>query len=268
MTDLIVGAAANYRWETSTDCTFPFVVSMRRSGYKGRCVFIVSSIIQPETVAKYEEYGVELYYVKPKDEHDYPHVFRFRAIPEIIKASEDLRFVLALDVKDIIFQSDPTVWLEKNLAPHKLVGFSYGIKHADSPHARALFTHVYGLDVYKHIAEKEVHGVGMVCGLAREMAELAYDISNFSDFRLRHEVENSYMVADQQAYNLLLTRDYYKNMFKAVNSENEFFSLGEGDFDNIEGKLYPYAALNVLSAIYHHNGYPEREVILREKYKG
>jgi hypothetical protein len=268
MTDLIVGAAANYRWETSTDCTFPFVVSMRRSGYKGRCVFVVSSIIHPETVAKYEEYGVELYYVKPKDEHDYPHVFRFRAIPEIIKASKDLRYVLALDVKDIIFQSDPTVWLEKNLAPHKLVGFSYGIKHADSPHARALFTHVYGLDVYKHIAEKEVHGVGMVCGLAREMAELAYDISNFSDLRLRHEVENSYMVADQQAYNLLLTRDYYKNMFKAVNSENEFFSLGEGDFDMDNGVLYPYAGLNVPSAIYHHNGYPEREIRLREKYKG
>jgi hypothetical protein len=268
VTDLIVGAAANYRWETSTDCTFPFVVSMRRSGYKGRCVFIVSSIIQPETVAKYDEYGVELYYVKPKDEHDYPHVFRFRAIPEIIKASKDLRYVLALDVKDIIFQSDPTVWLEKNLAPHKLVGFSYGIKHAGSPHARKLFTHVYGLDIYKNIAEKEVHGVGMVCGLAREIAELSQDISDFSDLRLRREVENSYMVADQQAYNLLLTRDHYKKNFKAVSPHNEFFSLGEGDFDPATGLLYTYTNSNVAPAIYHHNGYPEREIRLREKYKG
>jgi hypothetical protein len=268
MTDLIVGAAANYRWETSTDCTFPFVVSMRRSGYKGRCVFIVSSIIQPETVAKYEEYGVELYYIKPKDEHDYPHVFRFRAIPEIIKASKDLRYVLALDVKDIIFQYDPTLWLENNLAPKKLVGFSYGIKHADSPHARKLFTHVYGPDIYKHVAEKEVHGVGMVCGLAREMAELAQDISDFSDSRLQHEVENSYMVADQQAYNLLLTRDHYKNNLMSISSENEFFSLGEGYFDNATGVLYKHPYSNAQPAIYHHSGYPEREIRLREKYKG
>jgi hypothetical protein len=269
VTDLIVGAAANYRWETSTDCTFPFVVSMRRSGYKGRCVFVVSSIIHPETVAKYEEYGVELYYVKPKDEHDYPHVFRFRAIPEIIKASKDLRYVLALDVKDIIFQSDPTVWLEKNLAPHKLVGFSYGIKHADSPHARKLFTQVFGSRLfYQTVAEKEVHGVGMVCGLAREISELSQDISDFSDSRLRHEVENSYMVADQQAYNLLLTRDHYKNMFKAVSSENEFFSLGEGEFDMFTGVLFPSLSSTEPSAIYHHNGYPNREIRLREKYKG
>ena len=268
MTDLIVGAAANYRWETSTDCTYPFVVSMRRSGYKGRCVFIVSAPISPETKKKYDEYGIELWNITPKDQYDYPHVFRFRAIPEIIRSIPDLRYVLALDVKDIVFQSDPTKWLEENLGEHKIVGFSYEILHKDSAHARNLFIHIFGPEVYESVANRNVYGVGIVCGLPKEISELSQAISDLCDRRLDPYIENSYCVPDQQAYNLLLSREPWLSSIKTLGLHNGFISLGEGTFNSANGTLYPLASPSTPCVMYHHNGYPEREVIIREKYKG
>lgn len=266
MTDLIVGAAANYQWETSTDCTYQFVVSMRRSGYQGRCVFIVSAPIDRETKRKYDEYGVELRQIVPKDEYDFPHVFRYRAIPDVIDSIPDLRYVLALDVKDIIFQSDPTKWLEKNLGNDKIVGFNYDEDHKDSKYARELFTHVFGPEEYKFVADRQVCGVGIVCGLPNEMSYLAHRISNLSEQRLVRYIENSYVVPDQQAYNYLLARKPWSEWVRTRPfSNNEFVSLGDGNFDYQTGVLSttdgaPYV-------LYHHSGSPDREAVLREVYK-
>jgi hypothetical protein len=263
VTDLVIGGAANYQWETGTDCTYQFVVSLRQSGYKGRCVFIVSAPLTEKTVRKYEEYEVELVMVTPKDSQDYPHVFRFRAIPQVIKSIPDLRYVMALDTKDIVFQSDPTKWLEQNLDEKKVVGFKYPERHKDSEYARNLFTHFYGSEMYKAVENRQVSGVGIICGLAKEVGELSQAISDLCDKRLVHNIENSYMVPEQQAFNWLLSQEPWLSSFEALPVDyNGLISLGTGDFK--DGVLYsPFGAPYVL---YHHTGSPDREVILRDKY--
>lgn len=266
MTDLIVGAAANYQWETATDCTYQFVVSLRRSGYTGRVVFIVSAPLHPDTLKKYKEYGVELKMIQPMDQYDFPHVFRFRAIPEVIASIPDLRYVMALDVKDILFQSNPVTWLEKNLQTNVL-GFHYDELHDDMKYAREFFPHVFGAEAYEEVQWRNVCGAGIICGRPQYISALSQAISDLSEQRREHYIENSYVAPDQQAYNLLLSREPWLSMVETLPfTDNEFVTLGAGDFDFKTGLMH--ASSGVPHALYHHTGNPHLEVILREKYKG
>lgn len=101
----------------------PYAVSLHRSGFAGRKIMFVQGL-PTESTNNLLTLGFELI---PFTEHikSYEHFWHLRTllVKRYLEAAS-IRYALMLDCRDQIFQTDVSPWLEKNLAPHKLVACS------------------------------------------------------------------------------------------------------------------------------------------------
>jgi hypothetical protein len=96
-----------------------YVESIRRSGFTGRKVMLVWSI-RTETRQKLIEYGFELVDL-PQPQDPFFHA-RMRVCYEYLKDHcQEFRYIFWLDIKDLVLQSDPSVWMEQNIGDKALV---------------------------------------------------------------------------------------------------------------------------------------------------
>jgi hypothetical protein len=235
-TDLITGMASGYTWQTLQ----PFVLSLRRSGYTGRCVLIfgegrkeevghapgyepgayaAKGYVHPVDAAgdkealysKLLEYGVEAHDIGTFDEH--PIMARFPVIADLID-SIGPRYVLSVDTKDIVFQYDPTFWLEQYLGNKEVCVVSEGSTYQQSLGNAKNIRVAFGEDMYESMKDEMVLNAGVIAGLPETVSKLHRDVHELAltDLRLK-EVQPGYkeMVADQTAMNILLRRDRYRD---------------------------------------------------------
>jgi hypothetical protein len=118
--DLILGVLGT-QWERSrpygVSC---YLESIKRSGFSGRKVMLVWDI-NPDTRSSLIEYGFELVDL-PTPSEPFFHA-RMRVCGEYLKDHySEFRYIFFLDVKDLVLQSDPSVWMEQNIGTHDLIG--------------------------------------------------------------------------------------------------------------------------------------------------
>ena len=109
MKDIIIGCINNY----TSDIIKPWVESIIRSGFKGDKV-VISFGLPTKTVEYLIEQEFQVY-ESSLNPGEFIHNRRFLDIWHLLESSEPYRFVITTDVKDVIFQEDPTKWLEKYL---------------------------------------------------------------------------------------------------------------------------------------------------------
>ena len=122
MTDLIVSSVYNFGWPQLR----PYVVSLDRTGFRGTRLMFVEKITE-EARENLLRYGFTLV---PSDavaqnadrlQLDPDHwvvCYRYGPVVEFLRHHfRDFRYVIWTDVRDLIFQTDPTLWLEDNLKP-------------------------------------------------------------------------------------------------------------------------------------------------------
>lgn len=233
-TDLIVGMAAGYTWQELQ----PFVLSLKQSGYEGRCVLIFGEG-RKETVgdapgyepgayaakgyvhpvdaagnkdalyAKLAEYNVEAHDIGAFSEH--PIVARFPVIADIIEQASEVRFVLSVDTKDVVFQYDPTKWLEQHLGDKQICAVSEGSTYQQSIGNAVNCRAAFGDDVYESMKEHMVVNAGVIAGRPAILSALHRDVYKLSmtDMRLATSTSLGYkeMLADQTAVNILLRQN-------------------------------------------------------------
>jgi hypothetical protein len=230
-TDLIVGMAAGYTWQTLQ----PFVLSLSRSGYKGRCVLILGDGRKEETgdcpgyaptdgaqkgyihpvdatgdrialCYKLLDYGVEPCDIGSFTEH--PIMARFPIIADIIDRSGSLRYVLSVDTKDVIFQYDPTTWLEQHLGDKQVCVVSEGTTYQQSLGNANNCRAAFGDDKYELMKDNMVLNAGVIAGVPSIVSRLHRDIYALTATDKRGgQPGYSEMVADQTAMNILLRLD-------------------------------------------------------------
>ena len=102
---IILGCITKYRPEDIK----PYVESIEQSGFKGRKVMMVYDIPQ-ETIDYLKSKEWELYQNELQQ-----HIIlqRFRDIYKLLEQFPN-ETIIWTDVKDVIFQSDPTKWIEEN----------------------------------------------------------------------------------------------------------------------------------------------------------
>ena len=109
--DLIIGAFNNY---TDYDVLKPWVQSIKDTGFKGDTVLIAIGT-SFELIKKLTEEGVIVVSV-PRNDKMMIHMQRFIYIYNFLKEHEgEYRFVISTDVRDVIFQFDPTNFLQNNI---------------------------------------------------------------------------------------------------------------------------------------------------------
>jgi ketopantoate hydroxymethyltransferase len=112
MKDLIIGCTTNYDWSKLKY----WVNSINKSGFKGEKVMVAFNI-DYETIKRLSGAGFQV--ILPGKSNDTTqryeyqsslpvHVERFVHIYNYLQSHDTYRFVITTDVKDVIFQDDPT----------------------------------------------------------------------------------------------------------------------------------------------------------------
>ena len=225
--DLIIGGASNYNW----DQLKYWVNSIKQTGFKGDIV-IVATNMSGDTVKKLVEQDVKVYaYGKrsedggvAKSENNIPpHVERFLFIWDFLRKNKgEYRFVTVTDTRDVIFQKDPTAYLEKNLlvGSASMVCSSEGLEYKDEPWGSKNLLDTFGPILYDELKDNMIYNVGTIAGLSEEVGDLLVQI-------FFQSVNRPIPIVDQAVFNFIISLSAYDyEIIKAANSSGWAIQLG------------------------------------------
>ena len=204
MKDLIIGAAVNYSW----DHLKYWVNSIRKSGFTGD-VALVGTNMKKDTIDKLTQMGVELaLFGKQLENGDVvandngaPHVERFFYIwNHLNRKGADYRYVITTDTRDVIFQSDPSKWLEEGLVFHSLVASSEGMKYQFEPWNNKNLYDTFGPFFYNRMKDGFIYNVGVIAGDAMHVKGLLL-------FLFQMSINRPIPIVDQAVYNFVINTE-------------------------------------------------------------
>jgi hypothetical protein len=197
MKDLLISATTKYTKEQ----LYNYVESINQCGFTGDKIMVVYDINEP-TISYLKENGWELFQSQ-LDGHI--HMHRLLSIYCIIKdLDREYRYLITTDVRDVIFQKNPSDYLEKNLKKDILVSSenvlykheSWGTKNILEGYNKLL------LDRYK---DNLSCNVGVLAGKYESMKDLLllnYLVSQSGD--TQH-------FTDQSSFNFIIHNNIVKN---------------------------------------------------------
>lgn len=202
--DLIIGAAVNYKWD---DLKY-WVKSIKKTGFDGDIV-LVGTNLKKETIDKLREEDVLLNLYGTRQENgdivapnnNAPHVERFFYIWEYLKSTkEDYRFVITTDTRDVIFQKNPSTWLEDNLIIHSVVCGSEGMRYKNEPWGNQNLKDAFGPYFHSLLQNNYIYNVGAFAG------EFFY-IKGLLSFIFHMSVNRPIRIVDQAVFNMILNTE-------------------------------------------------------------
>ena len=217
--DLIIGGASNYNW----DHLKYWVNSIKQTGFKGDIVLVATNM-PGETVKKLVEEDVKVYAYGNRTEDGSiaktennipPHVERFIFIWDFLRKNKDTyRFVTVTDTRDVIFQKDPTDYLERNLmyGAASMVCASEGLAYKDEPWGSKNLLDTFGPLVYDELKDNEIYNVGTIAGFADEVRDLLIQI-------FFQSVNRPIPIVDQAVFNFIISMSAYE--LEIVRTSNE-----------------------------------------------
>ena len=215
MKDLIVGCATNYDWSKLKY----WVNSINRSGFEGDKVLILMNC-DKDTVKKISDSGFSIIAFNQDSNGNLTyessmmvHVERFFHIYQLLKDNL-YRYVITTDVKDVVFQQNPSVWLENNFTDNDdLVFSSESMKYKDEPWGNQNLMETFGLQIYEDFKKNTIFNVGVLAGRGYAMKDLMMNI--FASCMHR-----PIKICDQSTFNFLISQHPYLKTSKYTKSED------------------------------------------------
>jgi len=142
------------------------------------------------------------------------HVERFYHIYQHLK-NKNYRYVITTDVKDVIFQKNPSEWLEINLPEghEDLIFSSESIKYKDEPWGDQNLRETFGTQIYEDFKDNIIYNVGVLAGRGYAMKDLMMNI--FASCLGR-----PIKICDQSTFNFLISQHPYLKTSKYAQSED------------------------------------------------
>jgi hypothetical protein len=222
--DLIIAAASNYDWNKLQY----WVNSIRKTGFTGD-VAIVGTNMTKETIDKLTAHGVILsLYGKQQENGDVvahsngvPHVERFFYLWNFLNSTkEDYRYVITTDSRDVIFQSNPSEWLENALVFHSVVASSEGLRYNKEPWGNQNLLDTFGPYFHDRLKDTFINNVGVIAGDLEHIKGLLLFIFQMS-------INRSIPIVDQAVYNFILqTPPFFNDTFFTTNDDGWAVNLG------------------------------------------
>ena len=215
MKDLIVGCATNYDWSKLKY----WVNSINRSGFEGDKVLILMNC-DKDTVKKISDadFSIIAFNQDANGNLSYNsnmmvHVERFFHIYQLLKDNL-YRYVITTDVKDVVFQQNPSVWLENNFTDNDdLVFSSESMKYKDEPWGNQNLLETFGPQIYEDFKNNTIFNVGVLAGRGYAMRDLMMNI--FASC-----LHRPIKICDQSTFNFLISQHPYLKTSKYTKSED------------------------------------------------
>lgn len=240
MKDLIIGGASNYTW----DHLKYWVNSIRQSGFKGDVVLVGTNMTR-ETIEKLTTEGVMLsLYGKQQENGDIiahgngaPHVERFYYLWNYLNSTENqYRYVITTDTRDVIFQSDPTQWIENNMKVHSMVASSEGMRYKNEPWGNQNLLDAFGPYFHDQLKDNMIYNVGTLAG------DVNY-IKGLLSFIFHLSVNRPIPIVDQAVFNFIVDTNPFKMDTRFTNNDDAWaiqlgttaaaVAAGKGDLGRI-----------------------------------
>ncbi len=203
---IILGCITKYKPEDIK----PYVESIHQSGFKGRKVMMVYDIPQ-ETIDYLKSKGWDLYQNELQQ-----HIIlqRFRDIYKLLQSFGD-EIIIWTDVKDVIFQTDPTKWIEENM-DGEIMSFSECVIFKDDEWACVNAGTSFPME-WEWLQHKPSYCAGTIVGEADYLKDLFIDI-----YRWSMTTSNPDQLSDQAAYNILINLNQFNDVVQFVTQEEGF----------------------------------------------
>lgn len=224
MKDLVIGAITGYNF----DAIEPWVNSLDRSGFDGDkamiCYNVSFDVCNELSKRGYKVYGFE----RNEEDHQLEYtkpgfnvvVERFLHLAFVLREIEEkYRYIISTDVKDVIFQRNPSEWLTQNLGQKKIVAASESIRYSQEEWGNLNLFRSFGTHVYQTFNNKIISNAGVMAGDFETMLDLFMHIRLLCDAAPSHYIEGG-GGPDQAAYNVLINSNPWKSITEFVPSED------------------------------------------------
>jgi hypothetical protein len=222
--DLIIGGASNYGWEELKY----WVNSIKKSGFSGD-IALVATNIKKSDIEKLVSMGVILsLYGKQDNEGNFvahsngaPHVERFFYLWNFLNTTkESYRYVITTDTRDVVFQTNPSEWLDCNLIQHFLVASCEGIRYKNEPWNNKNMYDTFGPFFHNMHKDNLIYNVGTIAGDFDYVKGLLLTIFQMS-------INRPIPIVDQAVYNMIInTIPWYHDTYMAMNEDGWAIQLG------------------------------------------
>lgn len=146
-----------------------YVESIKRSGFTGRKIMLCWGI-RTDTRMTLLQYGFEVIEL-PQPRDPFFHA-RMRVCDQYLEEHrQEFRYIFWLDIKDLILQNDPSVWMETNLGDHNIVAATEPIPIKTEETNWLWARNILGESRAAEIKDCLVLNGGVMAGKADAMAE-------------------------------------------------------------------------------------------------
>lgn len=120
MDDLVVTVVQGLDWPALQS----YANSLTRTGFSGTKLFLAANITQLART-NLLRLGFKIVDIQPTDRSHFITHSRFAAVLLFLQEHRsEFRYIIWADTRDLVFQENPSFWLEQNLAPNRLLGAS------------------------------------------------------------------------------------------------------------------------------------------------
>jgi hypothetical protein len=217
---IVIGAVSNYEY----DKIEPWLVSLRRTGYTGD-VALVAYNMDAKTAETLTEKNVIIFAFNKDEKGNLSYsnqnfsimIERFAHIWAFLKDT-DYDNVIATDVRDVIFQTNPDHYMRDDIA-HILVG-TENLNYEDEPWGKNNLTQSFGPLIYKTLEKSPIVCAGVIAGTKKVVMDLM--LQTFLLCRGAPSQVPGGGGPDQAALNILLSSYILRGAAKFYNTEEDF----------------------------------------------
>lgn len=160
MKDLIITAATNYDWPPLNS----FAISAAKCGFDGTKLMLSQNLTQ-YTLNRLQELGFTLGNHRVVSGNFF--VDRYAAAIDYLREHQGkFRYVIWADCRDLVFQSNPSAWLEAHLSPSKVLGCSMGLCIKDDATESSWVRTLVGPEIHEWLKEEDALCSGTIAGEA------------------------------------------------------------------------------------------------------
>jgi hypothetical protein len=223
--DIVIGAITKYNWD-QIKC---WVNSLDQSGFSGLKVMLCYNI-DFEVAEELSKRGYSIF-AFGKDEENrklkynkenfniclerFLHIWYFLSR---LQNKEEYRYIIATDVGDVVFQSNPSEWLEQNIGNKEINVGSECIQYKNEEWNKQNMFLSFGPLVYESMQDKLVYNAGAIAGKFDSFIDLCYNIFLSSGGSPVNVPGGG--GPDQAALNVLLSMKHFSNITNFAKSED------------------------------------------------
>jgi len=181
--DLIIGVVDNYKW----DKIQYWANSIKSSGFDGHKALIIYNM-DAETVARLEEdkfilIGAGKYdkekgftYSHPSDRIMVDRFFHIYNFLNLLAFPEEVNNVIITDVRDVVFQDNPTKWLDVAVGSFEILLGSENLKYKDEPWGANNIKQSFGQYFYEQMENEEIFCAGVIAGKYASLTDFCLNL--------------------------------------------------------------------------------------------